>query len=259
MPATSALALTARGVSACWREKASSRSVRACARCTPCSAISLARADSRGRRRIGQTAKLAVDRVEAAEHQRQHIIEIVRHSAGELAERLHLLRLTQVFLESPSLGDVASAHDHPTRFALARRNGGRDRLDHAGALRSFVAAAASLPQAFRQMPVDRSAHLRSKDILGSAPNDFVPGHPVEAKRRRVDLLVAEAAVLLDQDCVALRRMLEERADERLCGDQLRRPFVDPPLQRLVDLPQLLLRVFRLGDVVRHPDKADVFA
>jgi hypothetical protein len=128
----------------------------------------------------------------------------VRHSARELAERLHLLRLTQVLLETSSLCDVASAHDHAPRFALARRGGGRDRLDHAGALHSFVAAAASLTQAFRQMPVDRSAHLRPKHLLRSAPYDFIPGHPIEAKRRRIDLLVTEAVILVDQDRVALR-------------------------------------------------------
>ena len=54
-------------------------------------------------------------------------------------------------------------------------------------------------------------------------------------------------------------MLEERADERLGGGQLRRPFVDPPLQPLVELRQLLLSLFRLGDIVRHADKPDMFA
>ena len=55
------------------------------------------------------------------EHQRavaedggQQIVEIVRDAAGELPDRLHLLRLAQLLLEPPALGDVARV-DHDRR------------------------------------------------------------------------------------------------------------------------------------------------
>lgn len=35
------------------------------------------------------------------------LIEVVRHSTGETAHGLHLLRLLELLLESPRLGDVA--------------------------------------------------------------------------------------------------------------------------------------------------------
>ena len=59
--------------------------------------------------------------------------------------------------------------------------------------------------------------------------------------------------------MTLRRMLEERANQRLAGRQLRRPLLDSPLQCLVDLPQFFLSSFRVSDVVRHADEAHVFA
>ena len=51
LPATSLLASIDLGASGCWREKASSRLVSVTARCTPCSAMSLARAIRVGRGR----------------------------------------------------------------------------------------------------------------------------------------------------------------------------------------------------------------
>ena len=41
-----------------------------------------------------------------ADDRRQHVVEVVRDAAGELADRLHLLRLQQVRLELPAVGDV---------------------------------------------------------------------------------------------------------------------------------------------------------
>ena len=108
------------------------------------------------------------------------------------------------------------------------------------------------------MPVHLGAHLRAEHILGSAPDDLVPRHPEEAKGRRVDLLVAESAVVLDQDRVALGGMLEKGADQRLCGRQLRRPLLDSPLQRLVDLRQFRLSPFCVSNVMANADEADMF-
>ena len=100
MPPTSALASTGCGASGCRREKASSRLVSARARWTPCSAMSLARSIRALAGRVRQMDELAVDGVEPAEHQRQQVVEVVRDAAGELAQRLHLLRLAQLLLEA---------------------------------------------------------------------------------------------------------------------------------------------------------------
>ncbi len=100
--------------------------------------------DPRPRRRLRQMDELPVDGVEAAEHEGQEIVEVVRDPAGELAERLHLLRLAQLLLEPPPLRHVARADDHPARLAVAGRNRRRDGFDHAASLHTLVAIGAAL-------------------------------------------------------------------------------------------------------------------
>ena len=46
-----------------------------------------------------------------AEDRGQQVVEVVRDAAGELADRLHLLRLPQLLLELAPLGDVARVDD----------------------------------------------------------------------------------------------------------------------------------------------------
>ncbi len=50
----------------------------------------------RGRRR--QFGELPADHVEAAQHDGQEVVEVVRDAAGELADGFHLLRLAQRLL-----------------------------------------------------------------------------------------------------------------------------------------------------------------
>ena len=85
---------------------------------------------------LRQMDELSVDGVETAEHQGQQVVEVVSDAAGELAERLHLLRLAQLFLEAaPSLTSRALT---TTRRGspVAGRNRGRDGFDDA----AFAAA-----------------------------------------------------------------------------------------------------------------------
>ena len=60
---------------------------------------------------------VAPDRFEIADDDGEQVVEVVRDAAGELADRLHLLRLPQLFLDQAALGEVASdlgeAHDRP--------------------------------------------------------------------------------------------------------------------------------------------------
>ena len=43
----------------------------------------------------------------------EHIVEIVRDSAGQLPDGLHLLRLAELFFEPPAFGHVATIEDDP--------------------------------------------------------------------------------------------------------------------------------------------------
>ena len=52
---------------------------------------------------------------------RQQVVEVVRDPARELADRLHLLRLAELVLEHPPLGDVAQHEQVPVGRELRRR------------------------------------------------------------------------------------------------------------------------------------------
>jgi hypothetical protein len=75
-----------------------------------------------GARADARTGHLAVPG-----HHRQQVVEVVRHAAGELAHRLHLLRLTELALEPLTLADVLG-DDAARRPALERHRMG-DRPD----------------------------------------------------------------------------------------------------------------------------------
>src|SRR5579875_1219375 len=57
-----------------------------------------------GLRRFGQAAQQALD---IARDNRQHIVEVVRNSAGELTERFEPLRLAEPLLCGPPFGQIA--------------------------------------------------------------------------------------------------------------------------------------------------------
>ncbi len=44
--------------------------------------------------------------IQRSDHNRQHIVEIMRNAAGELADRFHLLHLTQLRLDLGSFGHL---------------------------------------------------------------------------------------------------------------------------------------------------------
>ncbi len=48
---------------------------------------------------------------QVADDGRQEIVEVVRDAAGEIADRIHLLRLQQLQLEAPPLGHVLDDTD----------------------------------------------------------------------------------------------------------------------------------------------------
>ena len=50
--------------------------------------------------------------VEIADDDCEQVVEVMRHAAGEVADRLHLLRLNELGLGLASLGDVLSDPEH---------------------------------------------------------------------------------------------------------------------------------------------------
>ena len=62
-----------------------------------------------------------------ADHRRQQVVEIVRDAAGELSDRLHLLRLRELHLEVLLLGDVDEMQHQARRRRPRRRRAGSGR------------------------------------------------------------------------------------------------------------------------------------
>ena len=96
------------------------------------------------------------DRFEVADDDGEQVVEVVRDAAGELADRLHLLRLPQLLLDRAALGEVArdlgEAHDCAGLVV--------DRIDHdAGPeLLTILAYAPRLGFVLAQRALPSSAH-----------------------------------------------------------------------------------------------------
>src|ERR1700730_17792355 len=56
--------------------------------------------------------------VEIADDHAEQIVEVMRHAAREVADRLHLSRLRQLLLGDTLLGDVLDDADHLRRLSL---------------------------------------------------------------------------------------------------------------------------------------------
>ena len=93
MPPISSLLSTRSGSSGSERAKDSRRRVRAAARVAP--SIAFLRCISTSRRGPFRRRWREID---AADHHRQHVVEVVGDAAGQLADRLHLLDLAQLGL-----------------------------------------------------------------------------------------------------------------------------------------------------------------
>ena len=74
--------------------------------------------------RVGR-AVIGEQEVGIADDRGQHVVEVVRDAAGELADRLHLLALREILLQRALLGGV-EREDGRARALVAARIGGRD-------------------------------------------------------------------------------------------------------------------------------------
>ena len=73
--------------------------------------------------------QMALQQVERPDHAGQHIVEVMRDAAGQLAHRLHLLRLTQRLLGGEQLARTLLDPLFQAGVEFGERRGGADTLD----------------------------------------------------------------------------------------------------------------------------------
>ncbi len=72
--------------------------------------------------RFGVVVRARLDQVEVGLDDLQDVVEVVRHAAGELADRLHLLALPKRRVVAQLLGHVDAAHHGAAARHLAARD-----------------------------------------------------------------------------------------------------------------------------------------
>ena len=177
----------------------------------------------------------APEELAAALDDGQEVVEVVGDAAGELPDRLHLLRLTNLSLELLPLADVSERDDRPDQlpvFGADRRAGVLDREARAiPPPKDFVLPPLHL--ALAKCGVDGTLRLRVGRAVAPRvveqrvhrPADEFLGWPSEqGGGRRVDER-GEALRILAENSLARRRQ-----------DQL--VLMAEPLQRLLRLPAL---------------------
>src|SRR5438045_525449 len=80
-----------------------------------------------------RTVRLVLAQTEIVRHQdrRQHIVKVVRHATGELADQLHLLGLIHLVLERAPLGNLEQIDDRHLGVAAVVFDTGDEELDPA--------------------------------------------------------------------------------------------------------------------------------
>jgi hypothetical protein len=159
--------------------------------------------------------------VAEADHRGQQVVEVVGDAAGELADRLHLLRLGELHLELLALGDVDEVGD--PAGALARRL----------LAPRYIECGAALALLALEPHVERRALLAAGDdgvepfvdvgaiLLGDEFQELVADEAVDlAGDHGAEGGVAflQAAVVVDEGD-ADRRLLEEALEALLGGPQ----------------------------------------
>ena len=141
--------------------------------------------------RIGRPV-IGEQQVGIADDRGQHIVEVVRDAAGELADRLHLLALGEILLQRALLGGV-EREDGRARALVALRIGGRDeearRTRGARRLQRRRRAARSRPCPGRPRRSPRAGRRgrarRRRSKIDSRPGRVgLAARPARAARRR---------------------------------------------------------------------------
>jgi hypothetical protein len=189
------------------------------------------------RRDPGIVADAPLDELQAAQHRRQQVVEIVRDAAGQLADRLHLLRLEQRFprrvemlLGLPPFGEVARDLGEAQQRARRAADGIDDHmrpevravlahppafgLELAGALgrlqrgRRNAACDVLLGIEQREVPADHFPGCIALEALGAG----IPARDVAGSVEHVDRIVGDG---VDQQPEAL--LIRERRAQLLAA------------------------------------------
>ena len=174
----------------------------------------------------------------------QQIVEIVRHAAGQLSDRFHLLRLAQRFLALAALGDVDGLrHRADDRAVLIAQRTHRE-----------VEIALADRQMQPHLGLDFFApHDGDEGVADGVAHAFGAGKPRRFPERLADHLagvgadsgerglvgIQDVAVLVEQPLI-LMAGLEDRAHLGFAGFQLRRPLGDPQFEDFVQPAQIVL-------------------
>ncbi len=237
---------------------------------------------AQGRRGQPMQARLfgqaALQGLEIAGDDGQEVVEIVRHAAGQLADRLHLLGLAQRLLGAAVLGGVPDQReraDDRAVGAVQRREGRVVDADAAG-LGDVVAPVVQrvLAAGERAAPgvLERGADAVREGLAERAAQHRAARHAGHRLHRRVPQRVAPLGVDRDD---RLGRAFDHQLGEFLLapqrglgvavlvdlGDQLAvgggelvGARGDPLLERVGELPQRVLGALALGDVLDHRDR-----
>ena len=187
----------------------------------------------------------------------------MRHAAGQLSDRFHLLRLAQRFLAPAALRNVDGLrHRADDRAVLVAQRAHRE-----------VEIAVADRQAQQHLGLDFfAAHHGDEGVADGVTHAFGAGKPRRVPERLADhragvgadpgqrrlVGIQDVAVLVEQRLILVAG-LEDRAHLGFVGFQLRGSLRDPHFQDLVQPAQIVLGLLGGGDVVGDADEADVVA
>ena len=110
-----------------------------------------------------------------AEDGGQHVVEVVRHAAGELADRFHFLRMPQLFFERVLRLRALAALDGLAQLPGYRRHQARQAIFHQEIRR------AGLERRDRGFLAHSPRHHDQRDVGAAPVQDFERGRPAEAR------------------------------------------------------------------------------
>ena len=187
----------------------------------------------------------------------------MRHAAGQLPDRFHLLRLAQRFLALTALRDIDGVrHGADDGAVLIAQRAHRE-----------VEIALADRQAQQHLGLDFLApHHGDEGVADGFAHAFGPGKPwcvperlaehraglgADSGQRRL-VGIQQIAVLVQQRLI-LMAGLQDRAHLGFIGFQLRGSLGDPQFQDFVQPAQIVLGLLGGGDVVGDADEADMVA
>ncbi len=172
--------------------------------------------------------------VAEADHRRQQVVEVVRHAAGELAHRLHLLGLGELGLQVLLLRRVDEVQDEAGLVVLLPVEAAQ--VDVGGALARALEADADRPRVGGALGGDGEAPGHVAGVgLGEELHQLAPE---EARRRHAEEL-AQRPVRLLEAAVAV----EERDAGGGVGEEA--------LEALARLAQRLFPLVLAGEIAHH--------